>query len=520
MPFQPATTLIICSGVPWDSTYTDTRIFANKDTQNAYFRGLAAFTFDESSYQREQNAMRVNIDAEKLHECNYICYLNANYGNKWMYGFIDRVEFVSGNASRIYFTIDVWQTYYFDLTFKPCFVEREHVNDDTIGANTLPENVELGPYITTNETSLTNDLGNLNIVIYASEKIEDVGMNDPGLVNGFPITCYWRDLGNISTGLGLLEPILNKYAEAGKSDAIFAVFLSPNDFVNPTYPSPWGLTFSGATRTMPYTPVNNKLYCYPYTSLVLFVNGNASVLRYELFDNPSEPLFATCSVFGPNAPVAVIPRNYEGQTDNYQYMQTISKWPALPWKSNFFENWMAQNRASITTGVTNNVIGSLASLGLGIAGAVLAPGTGGISLGITGAAISSGIGLLSNISSTMASIEEAKVIPDKMTGNAEAADLLTAMGEMGFRTYCRTIRPEYMRSIDNYFSRVGYKVNRLKTPNITGRQSWNYVKTVGAEIVGKCPTSALNIIKSSMDNGITFWHTNDVGNYSLSNGVV
>ena len=520
MAFEPKTNIYLCEGVPLDSRYTDTIIFQSRDTQLAYFKGMAGFNYPESTYQREEKFISVKENAEKLVNCNYCFYQNENFGNKWFYAFIDRVEYRNPDTSYIYFTIDVWQTYYFDLTFKPCYVEREHTNNDAIGANTLPENVELGPYITTNETSFTNNINDLSIIIYASEKIDAVGMEEPGLINGFPITCYWRNLGPITTGISLLSPILDAYSEAGKSDSIFAVFLIPNTFVNPTYPTPWGLTFGGAPRTMPYTPRNNKLYTYPYTSLVLFVNGNASTLRYELFDNPSEPIFATASVFGPNSPVGVIPRNYNGERDNYSYMQTLNKWPTLPWKSNFFENWMAQNRASITTGVTTNAISGLTSAALGVAGALAAPATGGATLGITAAALGFGVSTFSNIANTVAKIEEASIIPDKMNGNAEAADLLTAMGEMGFRTYCKTIRPEYMRAIDDYFSRVGYRTNRLKVPNVTGRKSWNFVKTIGAEVVGRCPVTDLNIIKNTMDSGITFWHTTDVGNYNLDNGVV
>lgn len=517
MPFQPATTLIICSGVPWDSTYTDTRIFANKDTQNAYFRGLAAFTFDESSYQREQNAMRVNIDAEKLHECNYICYLNANYGNKWMYGFIDRVEFVSGNASRIYFTIDVWQTYYFDLTFKPCFVEREHVNDDTIGANTLPENVELGPYITTNESNLINQ--NLGVVLFATESLEHGVSSSPSVECGYPISCYWTYVGPLSPGaLSALKTIIDIYANEGKADSIVSIFTIPLTFWKVGELNVSSGVFSMASRTLPYTPRNNKLYTYPYCALAMNSGGSSSILRYELFSgSPSLSWFAS---FGPNMEINFVPNNYEGQNLNYQYLQTLKGWPSLPWSSNYFQNWLAQNSNSIATNIVTSVISMGAGIALTGAGALAAPASGGLSGALLYGGATTGLNSALNLANTVAKIQDTSIIPDKMNGTQSGASPLVLDNKVGVYTYCRTIKPEYMAMIDNYFDRVGYKVNRLKIPNITGRQSWNYVKTVGAEIVGKCPTSALNTIKRSMDNGITFWHTNDVGNYSLSNGVV
>ena len=65
------------------------------------------------------------------------------------------MEYVNENCTRVYIETDVWQTYQFDIEFKRCFVEREHVNDDTVGLHTLPENVELGEYICNQHTKDT-----------------------------------------------------------------------------------------------------------------------------------------------------------------------------------------------------------------------------------------------------------------------------------------------------------------------------------------------------------------------------
>ena len=57
------------------------------------------------------------------------------------------MEYVNENATRITFETDVYQTYMFDLVKKQCFVEREHVNDDTIGINTTHEGIDTGEFI-------------------------------------------------------------------------------------------------------------------------------------------------------------------------------------------------------------------------------------------------------------------------------------------------------------------------------------------------------------------------------------
>ena len=42
------------------------------------------------------------------------------------------------------------KSWYFDIEYKQTFVERKHVTDDTIGANTIPEGLETGEYVENN----------------------------------------------------------------------------------------------------------------------------------------------------------------------------------------------------------------------------------------------------------------------------------------------------------------------------------------------------------------------------------
>ena len=67
----------------------------------------------------------------------------------------------------------------------------------------------------------------------------------------------------------------------------------------------------------------------------------------------------------------------------------------------------------------------------------------------------------------------------------------------------------------------GYKVNLVKVPNITGRQNWNYVKTINCNFDGDIPQNDLNIIKQMFDNGVTLWHNPaNIYNYNLTNNIV
>lgn len=84
-------------------------------------------------------------------------------------------------------------------------------------------------------------------------------------------------------------------------------------------------------------------------------------------------------------------------------------------------------------------------------------------------------------------------------------------------------KTEYMRIIDNFFSRFGYKINRLKTPNITGRRYFNYVQVASSDDVasGSIPQKYMKEINNAFRKGITIWHDHSkIGDYSVSNTIV
>ena len=84
-----------------------------------------------------------------------------------------------------------------------------------------------------------------------------------------------------------------------------------------------------------------------------------------------------------------------------------------------------------------------------------------------------------------------------------------------------SIKNEYARIIDRYFSLFGYKVNDVKLPNITGRTNWNYVKTIDCNFSGNIPQPDLEVIKSMFNNGVTLWHNPaTMYNYNNTNNIV
>lgn len=498
--------LYVCSGVPWASNYQHIRLFSNPTEQLQNILSLKKYgPFSDFSFIREEEntVIRVPFNSEELKDCNYIVFQNPAFNSDYIFAFIKSIVYKGQNSSWIYFEVDKFQTWFLKCNIQPSFVEREHTNNDTIGANTLPENVELGPYITTAQTSLKAT--NLSIYILSTDANSKPFWNDPAIVGGFPVPVYWVGLGTISDfSVSVMKTILDDYSAAGKAEAIVGVFTAPTNMVS-TQVGIREQNLSCAPRTLSYTPKNNKLYTYPYCALALSALGQGEILRYELFSGA-----ATLKIrggFGANMQVSAIPQNYQGETESISYTLSIKDWPACAWVTNYYQNWLAQNKASL-------IINTATAATQTIAGGATAYASGGLA---GGDMVLSGV---TQIAGTIAEVYQHSILPDKMSGSANAADINAVSGISGFYTYCKSIRPEYAKVIDDYFTMFGYKTNRLKQPNITGRAAFNYVKTIGANVTGKAPNEILSFIANMLDRGITFWHTNDVGNYSLKNSIV
>lgn len=128
-----------------------------------------------------------------------------------------------------------------------------------------------------------------------------------------------------------------------------------------------------------------------------------------------------------------------------------------------------------------------------------------------------------NASGTLASIEQASMIPDQARGNTNSGDVNFSNGDSFFTLYYTTLKDEYAKIIDDYFTRFGYAIKSLEMPNLTGRQYWNYVEIGASEEIGygSVPQKFMEEINNACRKGITIWHNHaNIGNYSLDNSII
>lgn len=118
-----------------------------------------------------------------------------------------------------------------------------------------------------------------------------------------------------------------------------------------------------------------------------------------------------------------------------------------------------------------------------------------------------------------AKIQDIKNQPASLVNQGSNTNFDMGYGFNGVSIIKKQITAEYRKKLSDFFKKYGYKVNELKIPNLTTRQNWNFVQTTDINIHANINNEDLAEIKNAFDNGITLWHTNDIGNYNLANGV-
>lgn len=491
------TSLYICRGIPWNSDYSHVRLFASASAANTYIISKAAYTKTQYSYISKTKQIRVDGMADHYRDCNYIAWKNTGYSNRWFYGFITDVVYLADNTCLISFDCDIFQTWFYDTTVNPSYVEREHVNDDTIGANTVPENVVMGDPV--NVASSNNYIPH-KWYMYATQTFDEITQAgfvpiEPGATDNEVSGYYKIPL----TSRAQASRLVDLYTRKGKLESLISMFALTD---SSTASSSANYTIARPTAFGNYTPKNNKLLCYPYNYSTLVLAGSETPYRYEWFADGvatfalKRPKYAGGSSY-------VFPVNYQNETSAtnafaLENSVPTGAYPTASFGANAFQNYLVQYGPQLAVGLIGQVVNIGASAATGNAGK----------------AISAGVAIGQDIMD----LRTHSLNSQTVAGTQSVAQLAYDT-HLIIRIVSKQILPEYARIIDEYFTAFGYKVCRIKAPNITGRPSWNYVKTIGAQVSGNIPEYAETALKAMLNNGVTFWHTNDVGNYSLNNSL-
>lgn len=558
----PSTTVRVCQSIPLDNTYTDTILFTSKSAQESYFASKTKKVYSGLTYQRLASnsstwAIFLEDVADYFYDCNYLCFQNGGFGNKWLYAFISDILYINENCTAITFEIDVMQTWLFDFEIKKSFIERMHVADDTISRNVVEEDLNFMQryeyYYVENSRLFEGSPGPLDTdgkfddhIIYDSIILvatsEDVDEEDEVLEGGLIQNTYqglkYIGFNANDLGVGYCNSWLKRMNEGGKAGAINSISMVPsagltyssggNGKLNINIEDPNGnvgekeYLINYSTLDDDYIPKNNKLFCWPYHFFsITTLDGQSYDYKYEDIIE-SDPVPGTTKMkfkfkfaFGTDPTYFMYPSYYMKCNNNYDYGIKLSGFPKCNWNFGVWENYYAQQDTNINLSMLASALGSASSA----SGSVLS-GAGskkGLGVGAGLAIAQAGLGTLQAGLSTFGGLSVVKSQPDQSKGAYNVGGVNYNMETMDFWIIHKRLHWGYVVKIDDYFTKFGYRVNSTGVPNLHTRKYWNYLKLDQPSVTGNMPVGDMRMIKQILSNGITFWHTTDVGNYDLNN---
>lgn len=147
----------LCKGINVDRDYNNVlSLSENEMVALCESQSHLVASANDYSFIRNRGTISTSFRYEDALQSNYIAFQNKDYTNKWFFAFIDDVFYVGENNTEIKYTVDAWSTWFSYWTPKTCFIEREHTNDDSIGKNTIPENLDVGEVVQESEDKLTS----------------------------------------------------------------------------------------------------------------------------------------------------------------------------------------------------------------------------------------------------------------------------------------------------------------------------------------------------------------------------
>lgn len=552
----PSTTVRVCQSIPLDNTYTDTILFTSKSAQESYFASKTKKVYSGLTYQRLASnsstwAIFLENVADYFYDCNYLCFQNGGFGNKWLYAFISDILYINENCTAITFEIDVMQTWLFDFEIKKSFIERMHVSDDTISRNVVEEDlnfmqryeyykIEPSGLFGGTSSDLSKDYSSVVLISTSEDCDQDDEVREGEMIQNtyqglkyiaFPIYQ------NPSACVEALNKWLKKMNESGKAGAINSISMVPATGLSMVPEDGWkhkAEVIDGVIREQSYeinytnldddyVPKNNKLFCWPYHFFTITtMDGQSYDFKYEdiIESDPipgnAEMKFSFKFAFGPNPTYFMFPQYYMKHKNNIDYGVKLTGFPQCNWNFGVWENYYAQQDTNITLSMIASALGSANQAASGVMNS--SGGSKGSLAASAGMSIAqAGMGALQVGLNTFGGLSVLKSQPDQSRGASNVGGVNYNIETMDFWIIHKRLHWGYVVKIDDYFTKFGYRVNSTGVPNLHTRKYWNYLKLDQPSVTGNMPVGDMAAIKQILSNGITFWHTTDVGNYDLNN---
>jgi hypothetical protein len=538
--------ILLVKNIHIDRQYTNVLSYSETQMLELCQNNLVAQA-DNYSFLRPTGSIMAGFTYAQCLQANYIAFQNPDYSNKWFFAWIDDVIYKGDKNTEITFTVDAWSTWFDKWQKKTCFINRQHVNDDTIGLHTIPENLDVGEVV---QESITEDIAYGNdygywIAVASNWKIKDgsdgteVLESNKGTQNAgitvydntvFGTQLFFFHITGLSSFKDLVLLLLRTNYD-GHIEDVQNIFILPDVAIEQSKltqhtasvggqnfsfntmgydltPEKFNTEIDKITSFSDYTPKNNKCFVYPYNYIFLSNNqGSNNIYKYEDFST-EKCIFENQFSIAIGGSGRIVPKNYKGMATNDDEALALGKYPTCAWSSDAFTNWLTQNSVNMAV-----------SLGLTAGAVATTIATGGAAAPALAGAVMSVAG---NIGSQIGQFYQASLLPNISGGQANG-DVIWACNRNMFSFRQMRVKTEYLKIIDDYFTRFGYAIKSLAMPNITGRTYWNYVEIGLSEEIGygEVPAKYMDTINNACRKGVTIWHNHqNIGNYNLDNSII
>lgn len=251
----------------------------------------------------------------------------------------------------------------------------------------------------------------------------------------------------------------------------------------------------------------SKLLTHPYRYNLLTDWSNAPVVIKNEYMTDDKIRLMYSSVFSFNSPARYYLKGYKKDVEGRGacLMQEIH--PEQPIISDAYYTYMLQNKNQIQANQTNAIISGATQVATGVVANLASGNVVGALLGGVSDAVSAGVGVQNLIRSENAKQRDIKNYPDTIISSNDCSlNLVDKNTYVCFYRY--KICCEFEEQLAQYWHMYGYMCKHVKIPNLKTRTRFNYVKTIGANIVGPINQTDIALIRAVFDKGITFWHYN------------
>lgn len=547
--------------VKWVRDNPNVMLFDSKTDRNNFFINSSDFVLvtDKLKGFNPNGTITLPFNLENSEKYNYIFYQNdSDISNQYYCCFINNCTISAINTTIIDVTLDIFQTYIYDVTFYKSFIERAHTHSDNIGEWVAPEPVSVSPQFERKIGAFENLDWSPQWVIHATSIKSGNNYIYSGRGNGSTLSTEYgifvdtatdvqnviKDYGrkspseiandiNISTGQQSWNEWLNdlfdgqaleKSLNALQTTTSIADLQDHRNELIGLYAVPKWLRNSDTqvyanqsviektdTLTLPvnslacgYTPKNKKLLTSLCKAYALYnENGYKKIFKPELFTTANPVLHLYGSQMAINGYLLHL-EGYSNYSDSFSKM-AYSAQSRIGYDSNTGLD-KAINMLQSTVGT----IGSIASTGANFA-------VGNVFGGVQG---------LSSLAQN--SVNMVDSLGSRGVSTGSSGDIISITGSRPIPKMV-DISPtkDECEYIDDFLSAYGYSIEEIHKPSLTSpigwlnsRTNWNYIKTKEINLTFKACQDYINDMCDLFNKGLRIWHNyNNFGNLDLNNDI-